>query len=449
MIPDNNTLEKISEKLRLAVIATLGLDETEQVFVGNEEKLFLLALFQNMPDSGHPTSVKISNYKDITYFRMIDIWSSEIAKRPRVKQSHPLSEKIRYLIITTRNFLIKLKHLIFLMDKLKHTKKVIHYAAHLRYANFTIPNLTDYYINNENEKDSDMRKSLSDNLKKAGLDSILIEYLTHLFPTSHLESYSKFTAHKISNIKIATVFTSIYGVMGDPLLSFLIKNNNSNLAYVQHGGGYGLNKEHQAWQIEQDGANIMYYWGTGDNNVYPTRYRNKYFSRIQNNSIFILSDKQTEQSISFYEGVQEQAIIKYNINSIIVAHPNGPRFNNKRVQYGIGYKQHEQAQLVIYDRPGNSFLYSRILSKRPFLILEGNYELNPDTINSIKFISLLKTLEILIPKSKLEKKINYWMKLPPKEAQNHFKNKAKPFLDHVLGQPKLETILRKSYESKK
>ena len=41
MLPSNQDLALMSEQLRKAVVATLALEKEEQVFVGNEEKLFL------------------------------------------------------------------------------------------------------------------------------------------------------------------------------------------------------------------------------------------------------------------------------------------------------------------------------------------------------------------------------------------------------------------------
>ena len=87
--------------------------------------------------------------------------------------------------------------------------------------------------------------------------------------------------NKISTFKkVNIVVTSLAGIMDDPLLSFLVKNNNSKLIFVQHGGGYGLNKDRLDYVIEHEGADTMYYWGTGDHNVFPTRYRTKNFGKI-------------------------------------------------------------------------------------------------------------------------------------------------------------------------
>jgi len=442
MLPTNHELDIISEKLRRAVVATLGLKETEQVFVGNEEKLFIFALFQSMPDSDHSTSVKISNYEDLTYSRMIDIWSGEIAKRSKIRRRQPLSEKIRYFLIAIRALLIKIKHLIFLRRKMQHASNIIHYCAHLRYASFTIPNLTNLFFSHKEGKDEDLRKIFSNNLRNMDLDSRLVKYLTHLFPTSHLEAYAKFTAHKISNIKkIDTVVTSLAGIMDDPLMSFLVKNNNCKLIYVQHGGGYGLYKNHQAYQIEDEGADTMYYWGTGDNNVYPTRYRKKYFSKVCNQTAIVLGDKKDEKTIKPYVRTAEKIANKLQATCIVVAHPNGPKFDYKNIQYGIGYRQHEKAQLIVYDNVGQSLIYARILSKRPFLIIEGSSsKLAPQSDNAFKFISLLQESGILIPLEELEYKMNYWMQFSPKEAEREFEKKAQLIFNHVLNQPKIQNI---------
>jgi len=446
MLPNIQTIYELSEKLRIAVIKTLGLDEKEKVFAGNEEKLFLFVLFENLPDSDHPTSTKIYDYKNVTNYRMVDIWSGEIAKRKNEIIRHSLSQSIRNLIIAARNLILKIKYYAIIQYRLNHNKNLIHFAAHLRYTNYIIPNLTNYFFKNENEKDFKLREIFYYNMGEAGIDSKLKEYLKYLFPTSHLESYFELKNHKISGYQTKTIATSIYGIMEDPLISFLVKKSECKLVYIQHGGGYGLNSNSIKWQIEKDGSDIMYFWGTGNNNVYPTRYRNKYFPKIKNKLIFILSDKHTQESISFYTELQEKVINNYGLNSTIVSHPNGPRFKNGNIQYGIGNRQHEQAQLIIFDRPGNSFLYARILTKRPFIILEGDYELNPETENAAKFLYLLREEGILINRLKLEDKINYWMNLKPKHSQIMFEKSARKFLRHVLKQPKLIDLLNKGNE---
>lgn len=252
-------IERVSKGLRSAVILTLGLKETDSVFTGNEEKIFLLALFQSMPDSTHPTSKKFSNHRGLICHRMIDIWSGEVSKRCKAQtdRSQSIKERARGLTIHFRALIIRLRDQIFLKKTLARRNKIIHYAAHLRYGSFVVPNLTDLFFTNEYKKDKKMRNYFLDNLKISGIETTLAKYLANLFPISHLELYQAFKNHEVSNIKkIDVVATSVYGIMEDPLLSFLVRNNNSRLVYVQHGAGYGISKLHvgHCWlpgQIEQ------------------------------------------------------------------------------------------------------------------------------------------------------------------------------------------------------
>jgi hypothetical protein len=230
--------------------------------------------------------------------------------------------------------------------------------------------------------------------------------------------------------------------MDDPLLSFLAKKDKSKLIYVQHGGGYGLSKDHQAWQIEEDGAEKMLFWGTGDTNVYPTRYRNKYFSKINKEILIILDNKQNYESIRPFIKLSENINTNIKKRCIVVSHPNGLSFNNKYIQKGVGYRQHEKAQLVVYDRISQSLLYARILSKRPFLVIDDNSNkaITPISENAIKFLSLLKEVGILVSIEELNDSVKFWASFSPKEASEIFGQKVQPFFDHILGQPKIETL---------
>jgi hypothetical protein len=442
MLSDINELEIMCEKLRKALVATLDLKKNEKVFVGNEEKMFLYGLSTYMPDSLHLTTIKIKNYKELTYHTMMDLWGGEIAKRPLAKKNQRFSEKPRQVIIKIRGFLIKINHLIFLKSKLKRSNTIIHYGAHLRYGNFVIPELTKLYFKVQKRKDIKLREVFSSNLSFVGFAPVWVEYLSSLFPTSHLESYKELSEHNLTNIKIDKVATSLSGVMSDPLLSFLIKNNSSKLIYVQHGGGPGLNKNILQYQLEHKGADIMYYWGTGENNVYPTRYRNKFFSRMNQKVLIVLSDKKNENTIKPYINLATNASKKWETSCIVVAHPNGPRFKFHNIQYGVGYKQHEEAKLVIYDNIFHSLLYPRIITRRPFLVLDSEFDIrNVQNENARKFVLILREARILISFGELEEAVDYWMKFSLKELVVEFDRIASFLFNHVLDQQRIETIM--------
>jgi len=41
----------------------------------------------------------------------------------------------------------------------------------------------------------------------------------------------------------------------------------------------------------------------------------------------------------------------------------------------------------------------------------------------------------------VEEKIDYWMSFSPKEAKYEFERQSLPFIEYVLGQPKIQTLL--------
>ena len=98
------------------------------------------------------------------------------------------------------------------------------------------------------------------------------------------------------------------------------------------------------------------------------------------------------------------------VAAVAAAHPNGPAFEHKNIQQGVGYTQHEKAQLIVYENLEQSLIYARILSKRPFLIIdEDSDKLTPKvellSDNAFKFILLLKEAGILVSFEEIEYKI--------------------------------------------
>ena len=441
-MPNIEEIFEISEKLRMAVIATLNLQENEQVFVGNEEKLFLYALFQYMPSSSHPNTIKITNPKELTFFRMMDVWSGETNKRPETRKKQRLTEKVRNFIIWIRSLFIRLKDQVFLENKLKKSSVLIHYAAHIRFGSFVLPNLTSFFGGYKEEKDQNLRKEFSYNLSCRGLDPFLVTYLTELFPTSHLESYSKYTSNKISNFKnVKTVATSLVGIMDDPLLSFLVKNSKSKLIFVQHGGGYGLNDKRVEYQLEDVGCKTMYYWGTGEHNIYPSRYKNKSFPKMNSEIQLILSANKNKdkRSRDYYIAQAEKLESSHGAEVSIVAFPNADKekFTYKNMRFGISSRDHQKSKLVIYDSVAQSLLFSRILSKRPFLVVD-DFITDAHNPSAKKFLKLLKECNLLLSREDLLDRTLFWSSMSEDILVDEFIRSAEPFLNHVLDQPKLE-----------
>ena len=92
-------LKELSEKIARAVRLSIGLESDEEVFSGNEELLFLDALFKRMPNSSSkaPQAMfKIEETKDITYFSFFDIWNDEVIFRGNAKKKKITSIQINF-----------------------------------------------------------------------------------------------------------------------------------------------------------------------------------------------------------------------------------------------------------------------------------------------------------------------------------------------------------------
>ena len=131
-------LNRIGEELRVAVIGTLDLSESEQVFIGNEEKLFLLELFKRIDKNTITASgadLSLNNFKEKTFNRMYDIFKGEIAIRETVRT------KVLKIITFVRSLLFFLRSLFFL----RKSDTIIHSHAYFRNRIFVIEDLSFFY----------------------------------------------------------------------------------------------------------------------------------------------------------------------------------------------------------------------------------------------------------------------------------------------------------------
>lgn len=438
----NELLDEFSEKLRRAVCLTLKLNIEEKVFVGNEERMFLYILIQKLWGTPHFKARPINNLSHITNYNFYDIWKIDSQNAADIKTHTSLTERFRNFAIKIRRIILHVISLINLKYKLRNTNTLIHYSAHLRYGHFVIPELTNLYFKHQDIKDTELRKIFFQNLTSVKFTPLLVDYITALFPTSHLESYKKLSEHPITKLEIRNVAASIYGLMSDPLLSFLIKNNSSRLIYVQHGGGYGLNKNHLGHQMEESGSDMMLYWGTGDNNVFPTRYRKNYFPKINRTSIIVLSAIQDEKTIKPHIELAKMISSRWGSNCIVSVHPDSPISEMKHIRHGTSNISIEQAQLVIFDNMLHSLMYQRILARRPFLVVDSDInDLRVQNDNGRRLLLLMRNSRILIPMNKLDREANDWMQLSPRESQKEFKERANLVLNHILNQPKLNELI--------
>jgi len=226
-------------------------------------------------------------------------------------------------------------------------------------------------------------------------------------------------------------------------MSFLIKNASPKLIYVQHGGGYGLNYKRLMYQIEESGCDEMYFWGTGDKNVFPTRFKSDGFRRMNDKSYIILSERKSADPVQAKEYINIANSLRGSLEKKmkVVIYPNA-NFNSEDdiLQYGISYPEHEIAKLTVYDSIRQSLVYARILSQRPFLISD-DIPIRINNANAEKFVELLRSSGLLVPRDELFDVISLWLSKPKNLFESDFKAQADDLLNHVLNQKKLSDIV--------
>lgn len=431
---------RTSEILEAAVRIVLDLDGQKKLFSGNEEKIFLFYFYEKLS----PNHISGNNYqiKDIhktTFNCMNDIFLDQLEDRATdIQRLHSVIRKLLSPILMVMSLL-----------NLVLYSSIIHVYGHMRRSIYLVHNLSYFSLVNRTEKNQALRKSLYQELIKGGLEDSTAKILSELFPTSHLESYTSLSNHFLAKLRIKSVITTPWGLMEDPLMSALVRNNQSILYYVQHGGGNGIIdiRERVVSQIEEEGCQKMYYWGTGKNNVFPTRYKKNGFKSMKNNCKIILSERKNTDpdSLKFYESIRDSLRKNSNSQIDLILYPNFKEidsFTLKDHKLGIGYRDNENSGLNIYDSIVHSLIYARILARRPFLIVD-DFKVSPINSSAVKFIQLLRESGILISRTDIEEAAFLLLSLDPIEREKRFIKIADSVLKHILDQPKLEDIFYK------
>jgi len=438
-------INNLSNDLKIAVIKTLDLDPSEEIFIGNEEKLFLLNVIdkttqhQLIDGSGVLTAktlgvdITIQDSNSYTLNRMYDIFENE----NKIKNKQSL---IRSFVNLSRYWLLLIKSLVLLIK----IPVIIHSHGYFKHKWFVIEELSKAFIKYD-KKDNKLRARFKNELLKRNLDRQIILEIVNLFPISHLESYTKIKNHWLTKLKINTVVSCLHGIMADPLLGSIIRKNKSDIFYLQHGGGYGLRMNRIQYMIEEDGCKKMFFWGTGNHNIFPSRYKSVFFPKIGSDVAIVLSSNKNIDTdgrnafISIAKSLQNKTEVK----PALIAYPGSCKsiFDYSNTQLGISYRNHLKARLVIYDSVGQSLLFARILSKRPFLIVDDfPLEIDKNNKNAQRFIFLLREAKLLINRTDVIEQTMFWLSLDVEEMQNKFNEIASEFFDHVLSQPTINEI---------
>lgn len=359
-------IDRLSRSLNSAVRVVLGLDLGERIFVGNEEKLFLWLLV---------ITIKCGVVVDpFEMNKMGDVFDLAPQKNNFASGSGPLK--------SLRKFCLRYYfHVAIIFNLVRifigRKKQLIHYAAHLRPSFFVVPNINES-ISIPKVHNQEIRHALRNALQNFGVNEEGAEIISKYFPSSHLENYHFYRNHFLTRLKLRFVFTSIYGVMLDPMLASMIRMQNPKLLYVQHGGSYGFGKN--TWHdIECHGADEMLYWGVGDKNVYPTRYKTRNKSKKKGEIIILCNYGISEEKLAYYEDYISTLNKINGRPAKIVLHPRSSVLPSNVHQIGISEKQFSQAKLVIFDGIDHSLIYAAIVAKMHFFVIlpsviEPNFE---------------------------------------------------------------------------
>ena len=433
---ENISIEKIdylSHCLSKSLIKTLELSDGSKVFSGNEEKIFILHILRNI-NNGDISFNKdvISIYKNCELRVFYDIFSNEIKNRQTFLKAIYKLTQIKPLLHLKSIFNILFASIIVTFDSAPYCKKNV------------ALNLSSYFLRFIRPSKK-LRNEFFKNLIKVGLNKELAKIFSWHFPTSHLEGFKFFRniTSKCSEKKI--IYSNIYNLMKDPIVSFLSMSKNTRLIYMQHGGGYGFNEDRIDYQIEYAGASKMLFWGTGDQNVFQTRFRYNNFLKSTNTVSVITSMRFTsKEKIKKYENVFKKLEDYSRSNNFkICLYPSFKNYDISKdinTSLGITNRAHEQNKIVIYDSIGSTLLFSRLSMKKPFLVID-NFPVKYESDNAEEMINLFYDSRVLIKEDQLYDELKKLVELNKYDLDYLFKKRTKKLLDYFHSLPKIETLV--------
>lgn len=432
-------IEKISQKLNIAVQDTLGLTKNQQVFSGNEEKLFILILLRLI--KSNEIKVKYGKVSSIHPYGSLasfgDIFKSQVnSRKVGFKNFFLFFQKISPF---------RVARIVITIYRLLNLKNILNNDAAPHSLKGRVYNLS-YRMAKSFKKSSLLRTKLHSELLEKNIEHDFAQIISWHFPKSHLESFKFFNKLSLYSPNIKNIYTNIYCLQNDPLISYIARNNNANLIFIQHGGGYGLNHGRIDYDIEHNGANKMLYWGLGKYNVLPSRFRTKRFLPTINSCSIVMSHRfSSVKSI-----LDEYMDITYKLQA---EHPNTkvsiypyPGINNHlkknvSIKYGMTNRVHEMQKLVVYDSIGSSLMYSRLVMKKPFLVAD-DFPIASSGFEADNFVSMLKEAGILLDRDKLYAEANKMLLMEGNELQDYFLAKANEILAYIHSLPSLDTIIK-------
>lgn len=415
-----------SNRLTTALSEVLSV-EKDDIFIGGEEKMFFYRL-TGLCDVGERFCAE--SIYDVQH-RLAEFQNLNCFARYRNR----LRRSISGLFYQVRGR--KKKETRRALGLLRDNRQVIHFAGHLRRDSFVLPNITKLFYSFP-PKNRLIRSEFKKSLLVNGFNYDEAEFVGNIFPLSHLEAFSELCNHEIqAESELHTVCTSVYGIMIDPLLAALVRRNDAKKVYVQHGGYYGL-VSNLAHQIEVEGSDEMLWWGVGKNNVFPTRYVMSEIIETSSSVRIICSIEGLCCDGRFIDDVTRIKDEK-DWDLKIVGHPRSKNNDLKYDQYGISEKEHSSAGIVVYDNALHSLLYSRLINKSPFFVIDGYYyQCQHDSAD--KFLELMRVTGVMSDFATIMRRVEDMMSMTAHQRREYFCNKTAQLIEYVYSFPRLNDI---------
>lgn len=378
-IENQHAQERLSTLVSHALLSLYSLCNNRTLFVGNEDKFLFESILRLIYD-GRLLSKSPLTINDL-YFQA----TQDLQVMPWVHKSLPC----RYI----NKLRVSLKSLSNRVE-ISRAGSCIHYAAHLSRASFVTENLS---IKHRRlfRVDLPLRRQFFDYLTAVGLSNDTSKIVSTAFPVSHLEAKSYWDS--ISYLyPISRLASSIYGIMADPAMSAVVRNQKPELIYVQHGGGYGL-LPNNAWETyESTGCDRMLNWGTGTENVYPTRFSHNPEIFSAPYAIVLLSMTASCDEKSFWLGLKSKLLTATHGQIVlhIAAHPHS-RGRAKPFMKGASSALINNASVVIFDNVLHTAMFERLLTGKPFYCIE-TVDAVPQSLYARRFLDLMRRNSILI-----------------------------------------------------
>jgi len=123
----------------------------------------------------------------------------------------------------------------------------------------------------------------------------------------------------------------------------------------------------------------------------------------------------------------------------VVGHPRSDKKSTEYDRYGLSDKDHAYSAIVIYDNALHSLLFSRLINKQPFFVVDG-FDYQPQHYNAGRFLDLMRYSGIMSDLDTVMWKVGYMMRMSKEQRNKYFRELANPLIEYIYSLPKLNEL---------